>query len=356
MAVGQFLCLLVAQVQARTFAVAPVLALLAVADLGPAAVAHHLVTLLPYFPEVVLVDVALDVVAAQARACRDAAVAKHGRDVHAGTAEERVVARVLLVAAEEAFATVVHVDDVQLLDFADEVEHLAEFLVRHLEQRIVLGAALREHRRDTPTLHADFQQNVENLREFLEVLAVHAGHHVEGEPLRMGGHVNRAERAFKAMRVAAEMVVAVLQTVKAYRKRAEPCVQKLHETFGRHGKSVSHHAPGVAALLDFLAAFLEVGAHERFAAGNHHDEVLGVDVRGELVQHVHEVFAGHVGDGVLDAVATAMQAVQVAAQCAFPEEVGEGVSLDFVVTVKAVSFESESFFKREFHRLLGSRG
>jgi hypothetical protein len=32
------------------------------------------------------------------------------------------------------------------------------------------------------------------------------------------------------------------------------------------------------------------------------------------------------------------------------------VSLDFVMTIKAVSFESESFFKREFHRLLGSRG
>jgi hypothetical protein len=40
-----------------------------------------------------------------------------------------------------------------------------------------------------------------------------------------------------------------------------------------------------------------------------------------------------------------MQAVQVATQRTFPEKVGEGVSLDFVVAVKAVSFESESFFE-----------
>ena len=43
MAVGQFLGLLVTEMQAGTFAIAPVLAGLAVADFGPAAVAHHLV-------------------------------------------------------------------------------------------------------------------------------------------------------------------------------------------------------------------------------------------------------------------------------------------------------------------------
>ena len=142
--------------QAGAFAVAPVLAFFAVADFGPAAVAHDLVAVLPNVPEVVLVDVPLDVVAAQARASGNAAVAKHGTDVHAGTAEERVVTGVLLVASEETFAAVVHADDVQLFDFADEVEHLTEFLVRELEKRIVFCAAFREYRRDSPAFHADF--------------------------------------------------------------------------------------------------------------------------------------------------------------------------------------------------------
>ena len=345
MAVSQLFGLLVSEVQAGAFAVAPVLAFFAVADFGPAAVAHHLVAVLPNVPEVVLVDVALDVVAAQARACGNAAVAKHGTDVHAGSAEERVVAGVLLVTAEESFAAVVHVDDVQRFHFADEVEHLAEFLVRELEQRIVLGAALREHRRDTPTLDADFQEQVENFREFLEVFAVHASHHVEGEAFGMGGHVDGSDGAFKAMRVAAEMVVAAFEAVKADGERAQPGVQETGVALGSHGKSVRDHAPGVAALLDFLAAFFEVGAHQRFAARNHYDKVLRVDVRGELVEHAHEIFAGHVGDGVLDAVATAVQTVQVATQRAFPEKVRERVSLDLVVAIKAVSFESEFFLE-----------
>ena len=351
MTICQFLGFLVSEVQAGAFAVAPVLAFFAVTNLGPAAVAHDLVTLLPHVPEVVFVDVALDVVATQARACRDAAVAKHGTDVHAGSAEERVVASVLLVTAEESFAAVVHVDDVQRFDFADEVEHLAEFLVRELEQRIVLGATLREHRRDTPALHADFQKQVENLRKFFQVFAVHARHHVEGESLRVCCHVDGAQSAFKAMRVATEMVVVRFEAVEADGERAQPGVQKSRVTFGRHRKTVRDHAPGVAAFLDFLAAFFEVGAHQRFAARNHYDKVLRVDVRGELVEYAHEIFAGHVGDGVLDAIATAVQTVQVAAERAFPEKVGERVRLDFVVTVKAISFESEFLFKREFHRL-----
>ena len=54
-----------------------------------------------------------------------------------------------------------------ILDFADKVEYLAEFLVCKLEQRIVLGAAFREYSRNSPAFHADFQENVENLREFI---------------------------------------------------------------------------------------------------------------------------------------------------------------------------------------------
>ena len=151
MAVCEFLCLLISEVQTRTFAVAPVFTFFAIVNLGPAAVAHHLVAVLPYIPQVVLVDVALDVISTQARAGRNAAVTKHGRNVHASAAEERVVAGVFLVAPEEPFAAVVHVDDVHLLHIADKVEYLAEFLVRELEQRVVLRAALREHGRDAPS-------------------------------------------------------------------------------------------------------------------------------------------------------------------------------------------------------------
>ena len=68
--------------------------------------------------------------------------------------------------------------------------------------------------------HADFQKHVEDFGKFLEVLAVHAGHHIEGQAFGVSGHVNGPQRSLKAMRVAAEMVVALLQAIEADRERA----------------------------------------------------------------------------------------------------------------------------------------
>ena len=165
----------------------------------------------------------------------------------------------------------------------------------------------------------------------------------------MSGHVNGPQRSLKAMRVAAEMVVAFLQTVKTDGERAEPRVQQALVSFGCHRERVRNHAPGVASFHDFLAAFFEVCAHQGLAAGNHHDKVLWVNVRSQLVEYPHKVFARHVRDSFLHAIASAVQTMQVTTQGAFPEKIGERVSLDFVVAVKAISFESELLFKGDFH-------
>ena len=77
MTISQLFGLLITEMQARAFAVTPVLAVPAFANSGPAAVAHYLVAVLPHVPKVILVDVTLYVVATQARACRDTPVAKH---------------------------------------------------------------------------------------------------------------------------------------------------------------------------------------------------------------------------------------------------------------------------------------
>ena len=71
----------------------------------------------------------------------------------------------------------------------------------------------------------------------------------------------------------------------------------------------------------------------------HYTSSQVVDVRGKLVEHSHKILAGHIGDGVFHAIATAMQTVQVATQGAFPEKISQRVRLEFVMAVKAVSFE-----------------
>ena len=66
--------------------------------------------------------------------------------------------------------------------------------------------------------------------------------------------------------------------------------------------------------------------------------MLRIDVGSKLVQSPEEIFPGHVRDGILHAVASAMQTVQVTAQRTFPKEIGQRVRLDFVMAVQAIGF------------------
>ena len=59
-------------------------------------------------------------------------LAKRG-NVHAGPAEERMVANGLLIAAEETFAVVIHVYLALLFCLANEFKSLTEFVVREHE-------------------------------------------------------------------------------------------------------------------------------------------------------------------------------------------------------------------------------
>ena len=68
------IAVVVVEVEAGAFTVAPDLAVFALAFPGPRAVAHHLEAVLPDIPEVVAVDVALVHVAAHRSAAADGAV------------------------------------------------------------------------------------------------------------------------------------------------------------------------------------------------------------------------------------------------------------------------------------------
>ena len=105
------LAVVVIEVQAGAFAVAPDFAVLALSFAGPRAVAHHLKTVLPHLPEIVLVYISLIHVTAHRGAAADAAVATDRSHLDATAAEEEVVAHLLLVLAEETFAGIADVED-----------------------------------------------------------------------------------------------------------------------------------------------------------------------------------------------------------------------------------------------------
>ena len=101
----------VVEMEAGAFAVAPDFAVFALAFLGPASVTHHLEAVPPHIPEVVAVDVALVHVAADRGTAADGTVATYRGHLDTTTAVEEMVADLLLVRAEETLAGVANIDD-----------------------------------------------------------------------------------------------------------------------------------------------------------------------------------------------------------------------------------------------------
>ena len=107
----QQVAIVIVEVQAGAFAVAPDFAVFTLALPGPASIAHHLETVLPDVPEVVAVDVALVHVAADRGAATDGTVATYRGHLDTTAAVEEMVADFLLIFAKEALARVADVED-----------------------------------------------------------------------------------------------------------------------------------------------------------------------------------------------------------------------------------------------------
>ena len=171
----------VVEVEAGTFAVAPDFAAFALVLVRPAAVAHHLEAVLPHVPEIVTVDVALVHVAAHRGAAADGAVATYGGYVNARTALEEVVTNLLLIFAQEAFAGVADINDcliVLLAALADKVEDATELLVGELQLGVVGGTAHGEDAEEAPGWYTSRHEVIFEFRQGGVVARVNTCDHV----------------------------------------------------------------------------------------------------------------------------------------------------------------------------------
>lgn len=340
--------LVVAQVQSVAVAVAPHLAVGTFAGAGPLPVAEGGELLFPHVDEVVGVDIALVVVAAYAGACRYAAVDEHRAYGDASLAEEGVVAYVELVVAQKSLAAVGGTNMALLAREPDEVEQLAEVLWRQPQHGVGGTSPYGEDGEQTPQPHTFADEIPAQGWQLADVLLRDACHHVEDDALLCHEHVEGAVYAVEALLHAAHPVVVVLQSVEAYRHRAQSCLQQALEALLGECQSVGDDAPWESALVEGASALFQVGAHEGFAAGDDDEHVVRVVLCGDAVEHAEEIFHGHVGCvGHGGAVAATVPTAQVAAQGTFPEELVEGMLLDEVALKLTLYLQSDTFAQAE---------
>lgn len=67
------------------------------------------------------------------------------------------------------------------------------------------------------------------------------------------------------------------------------------------------------------------------------------------IQDAQKIFTRHVRNRIGNAVAPAMQAMQIATQRAFPEKVGQRMRFNLAMTIKAMRLKRKKLFKPEMH-------
>ena len=144
----------VAEVHAIALAIAPHLAMLTLVGLHPFPVAVDLKFILPNVPEIVLVDIALMIIAADTETARNRAISQYGSHIDARTARIIVVAHLAFILAKEAVAAIISTNLAFQTGLLDEFHHLHKLFVTELEVGLVSCATEWEHREQSPTAYA----------------------------------------------------------------------------------------------------------------------------------------------------------------------------------------------------------
>lgn len=235
------------------------------------------------------------------------------------------------VRAEEAFAGIRDVPSGFPFG-SDEIHQPAELVVGEEEFGVLSGSSHRVNTENTPVTYSERPEVVADSREAVNGALVDAGDDIKGErdrsPRRGEGIIvvydlfDSAGGSLEGKGVLAEPDVVLFESVEGDGNGAESGGDEfVKPRFGKR-QTVGNHSPRVAPLHEGTPDFGEVFAHKGFAAGNDDEHIAGVVVGGYFgVNDVQKILRGHVGgvDG-REAVTTAMEAMNIAPECRFPEE------------------------------------
>ncbi len=159
----------------------------------------------------------------------------------------------------------------------------------------------------------------------------HTGHDIEIEAGLSGGNGDGVDGAVVASLSPPHPVVVILQSVKTYCQGAHFSIHQSTMHLFVIKPPVAHYAPADTASSQGLANLRQVGSQQGLATGDDHGEWTMPLLGGNGVESFEEVFERHVFlTATVLAVASAVEAMEVAACGAFPEQIVEFVDMSLV--------------------------
>lgn len=305
------------------------LAISALACFHPLAVAERLETVFPNIEKIVLVDVTLSKASVNIGASGNRAVNENGADGDARAAEIEPVAHLALVGANVCLAAELRVNLAFLAGSDDEVEQLAQLGTAELQIGVVGRATDRLDTEKAPHLHLVFDEQALHFFQHIDVFRTDAGHNVVGgQTFLVGNQVNGTKSMVEAARSFAEGIVRVAQAIEA---NGDATHARVHQLFVHGlviGIAVADDTPWEAVSPQLPPAIGQVGAHQRFAACDDHQDRIALVFGFQRFDGVQKILKRHVLVARRgQTVRTAVLAIKVTALRTLPKEVIQFVKL-----------------------------
>lgn len=300
--------LVVVEMHAVAFAIAPKGAIGTLAPARPRAVAKRLEAVVPHLHEIIGIDITLVKIGSDTGTGRDGAVGQHRRHINSGMTGIKMVAHFVFVIPQKTFATIAEADAFLVAGGTDKIEHAGELFVGELQFGMLGGTAYREDGKNTPVLYAGFDKEIAQCFEVADIAFIDTGYDVPGNTRFAGQHADGVQGLGIAPGIVPQPVVRFTESVEADGDGMHSGRQQGIEPAATERHTVGNQAPGIPAAVQFAATFFEVAAKQGLTARKNNHGVIRIHLRCDFVDHPQKIAHRHiflVGKGA--AVAPAMK-------------------------------------------------
>ena len=186
---------------------------------------------------------------------------------------------------------------------------------------------------ESPIFDSSLADHVSKLMQMGEVSLVDTGHDIPNQILCLCQEPDGSQGILETHLMASHPVVFFLESVQTDGDAPHAGLHQALQPLFCEQHAITDDSPGIFPAVKFPSDILDILTDEWFTSRNVDHQLVSIHVGADAVDHMQEILSRHVGNnGILFAVASAMQAMEVASKRTFPKELMQGMQFRLVVT------------------------
>ena len=224
------------------------------------------VTVFPYFHEVVLIDIALIIVGTDTGTSSNRAISHHRTYRDTSLTREETGTHLAFIIAKEPLTSIIHLDATFLSRLLQILKNATKLLIRQPHHRIKGCTTYREDSKEAPAPDTLRNQKILDFIEFWIVTTIHTCDDIKHETLSGNEHVDGLAHHLETPVVASHPVMVFLQSIKTDGHRTDTRPEQTLPTLGRQMQGIGDHPPRKSFFINGPSTLLKVKTHQRLTS------------------------------------------------------------------------------------------